>query len=106
MVEKYLLRMTCLNFKENLTLLNYYIKIKWKIDSEIPQKITKTFFLEIGEELDTSSMEMRYKALSKLLYTFIVPNIENTFDFFDKQIEDKFLKVNINDAFDYEMLPE
>lgn len=104
MVEKFLLNISSLNLNDSITLLKYYMN-EWKID--MPKTASsKDFFLEIEEELDSSVIEIRYQALSKLLLSFIqLPN-DNEYSFFDEQIEDYFNKANINDSFEYGMLPE
>ena len=81
MVEKFLLNISSLNLNDSITLLKYYMN-EWKID--MPKTASsKDFFLEIEEELDSSVIEIRYQALSKLLLSFIqLPN-DNEYSFFD-----------------------
>ena len=102
MVEKYLLNISSINMNDTLSLVKFYLS-EWGIE---PLKLspTKDFFLEIEEELDNYKICLRFQALSKLLISFLQPPEKYTF--FDEQIEEYFNKANINDSFEYGILPE
>jgi hypothetical protein len=106
-MENYLLRIASINLSNNVLILRELNNInenKIYDKSEINQNITKNLkhvFLEIGEELESSKINVRYDALSKLFFLFVKDSDLNFMlsDKLDENFEITFLNFAFSEGF-------